>query len=268
MASFVLIVDMNIYFKPDEEDWCVVAHKIPVTFLRVELDSESPRVSETRESLCLRTVTSQWCLTSQCRPSRSLPPRWRTSRPAASASPPCWISWPCSTWWCRESPEHSSSPHRKVTQILYLKVTKGPGTLGVYNSLWDSLPVEVCELLHEDVVLQQDGTSGAHSETVELVRHRGSMSCRQLVGELHRRLAVSRTLTSHISLLTPLLLFCLSSWLVAKSLSDIVFPLSFCQQDYYNRKLDLTFDAINLPTATPSGLLYDLSAAKKTTWPL
>ena len=117
------------------------------------------------------------------------------------------------------------SPQKSHTNS-HLKVTKGPGTLGVYNSLWDSLPVEVCELLHEDVVLQQDGTSGAHSETVELVRHRGSMSCRQLVGELNRRLAVSRTLTSHISLLTPLLLFCLSSWLVAKSLSDIVLPLS------------------------------------------
>ena len=59
---------------------------------------------------------------------------------------------------------------------MHLKISEGPGPLGMDDPLRDALPVEVGELLDEDMVLEQQRSPRPHAETVQLVPHWGPVS--------------------------------------------------------------------------------------------
>ena len=82
-----------------------------------------------------------------------------------------------------------NKPGRKRKIFLNLKISEGPGSLGMDNPLWDPLPVEVCELLYEDMVLEQQRPPRAHAETVELVPHWGPVSRGETVWILNEKIS-------------------------------------------------------------------------------
>ena len=57
------------------------------------------------------------------------------------------------------------------------------------NPLWDPLPVEVCELLYEDMVLEQQRPPRSHAEAVELVPHWGPVSRGEAVWILNEKIS-------------------------------------------------------------------------------
>ncbi len=61
-------------------------------------------------------------------------------------------------------------------------------TLGMYNSLWDSLSVKMCHLIQVDKILEKQGAPGTRSLRVEFVPNRGSCcSCETIsVLKIHR----------------------------------------------------------------------------------
>ena len=56
------------------------------------------------------------------------------------------------------------------------------------DPLRDALPVEVCELLDEDVVLEQQRPPRPHAQAVQLVPHRGPVTCGQPVRVLNKKI--------------------------------------------------------------------------------
>ena len=64
-----------------------------------------------------------------------------------------------------------------MIKIVYLRsniisdfdITVGSGTLGVHNSLRDSLTSEVSEFVEQDKVLSEDGSAGTSSHRVLVV---------------------------------------------------------------------------------------------------
>ena len=71
---------------------------------------------------------------------------------------------------------------------MHLKISEGPGPLGMDNSLRDALPVEVDELLDEDVVLKQQRPPRPHAETVQLVPHWSPVSRSEAVWILNEEI--------------------------------------------------------------------------------
>ena len=153
---------------PDEEDGRVVAHQVPVPLLRVELDCEPPGVPG--------------------RVSRAALPAHRGEPHGQRGLLPHLAEYP-GLAVLGDVVRYLFSPVRMLgrpsVKYFYLEITKGSGPLGVDHSLGDSLPVEVSELLDKDVVLQEYWPPGAHSDAVQLVRHRGAVGCGQLVRELN-----------------------------------------------------------------------------------
>ena len=65
-----------------------------------------------------------------------------------------------------------------------LEVAEGPGPLGMHHPLRYPLSVKVGQLLNERMVLEQEGTPGTHTDTVELVSQGSTMGCGQLLRSL------------------------------------------------------------------------------------
>ena len=56
------------------------------------------------------------------------------------------------------------------------------------DPLRDSLPVEVGELLDEDVILEQERPPRTHAQAVQLVPHRGPVTSGQPVWVLNKKI--------------------------------------------------------------------------------
>ena len=79
--------------------------------------------------------------------------------------------------------------HFDICSKTHLKISEGPSPLGMDNSLWDPLPVEVCELLYEDMILEQQRPPRSHAEAVELVPHWGPVSRGEAVWILNEKIS-------------------------------------------------------------------------------
>mmetsp|Transcript_13876 Transcript_13876/g.28436 ORF Transcript_13876/g.28436 Transcript_13876/m.28436 type:complete len:222 (+) Transcript_13876:1148-1813(+) len=130
----------------NEEDREIVAYKIPVPFARVEFHRKSSWISQRL---------------------------WRMTRVHHGGKP---------------------DSHRRLHPDLAEHVCVGQvsdimrdsentlcgGPASVYHTFWDPFPVEICKLLDQMIVLQQNRTTRTHRQRVLVIRNRSPRICRPI----------------------------------------------------------------------------------------
>ena len=120
---------------PDEEDWGVVSGHVPVSFLSVEFDSESPGVSD--------DIGGSFF--------------------SRHGGKPC-------EYWGHFSNGLEQFGLGVLGHIMsHFKIPMEPMTLGVHNSLGDSFPIEMGKLVNQVEVGNHNGPIFASSDRVLVV---------------------------------------------------------------------------------------------------
>lgn len=127
----------------DEENWNVVADHIKVSLPSVKFDSEPTRVTQGLRAASLvnhsREANNHRGLHTRC-------------------------------------PQEIGT--REVRDIMcHFEETLRTGTTRMHDALWDTLPVELGQLLHQVVVLQKHRAPGTNRERVVVVPYRRSLIC-------------------------------------------------------------------------------------------
>lgn len=117
----------ELYWVIDEEDWSIVANHIVVALLCVELNGEATWISHS---------ISSTSLTSDSGESKE---KWGLLANLVQ--------------------EFSLGEHGDI--LSYLKDTMCTRSLGVHNTLWDSLSIEVSKLINKGEVLQDNWSLGS-----------------------------------------------------------------------------------------------------------